>query len=274
MDELTEVLLSNETDKNTYPFVIATVAEVKSTGVVLKFDESETAGEKAYRGNTLAKLAAGDRVLAASQDGTLLIICKIGVPGKDNPANYIPAGGTDGQLLAKLGSVDYSLKWVNAPTNPVPTGGSDGQVLVKNGTTNYALKWADMPVGNKVPSGGTSGQVLTKSSSADFALTWTTPSVSQLKNGSYYISISSAGIITPSTTNKINLGTSTSQFLNLYASGVVQLGNSSSGSVTLCGSTYGKLGFFGKTPIAKQTLASTATVAQVITALKNYGLFT
>ena len=274
MDELTEVLLSNETDKNTYPFVIATVAEVKSTGVVLKFDESETAGEKAYKGNTLAKLAAGDRVLAASQDGTLLIICKIGVPGKDNPANYIPAGGKDGQFLAKLGSVDYSLKWVNAPTNPVPTGGSDGQVLVKNGITNYALKWADMPVGNKVPTGGTSGQVLTKSSSADFALAWTTPRVSQLKNGSYYISISSAGIITPSTTNKINLGTSTSQFLNLYASGVVQLGNSSSGSVTLCGSTYGKLGFFGKTPIAKQTLASTATVAQVITALKNYGLFT
>lgn len=276
MDEVTDVILGADEAIEEQPksFVIASVASIGSGGVTLKFDESDTAGEKEYRGNTNQKIAVGDRVFAAVDSGTYVILCKIGKPGSDYPKNHIPSGGTDGQILAKNGTADYSLKWINAPSNPVPSGGSDGQVLVKDGTTNYALKWANMPVGNKVPTGGSAGQVLTKSSSADFALSWTTPSVSQLKNGSYNISISSAGTITPSSNNQISLGTSSYQFLNLYASGAVQLGTGSSGSVMLCASYYGKLGFFGKTPISKQTLASSATLAQVITALKNYGLFT
>ena len=38
-------------------------------------------------------------------------------------------------------------------------------------------------------------------------------------------------------------------------------------------SGYGNtVGFFGKNPVAKQTLYSTSTLANVITALQNYGL--
>lgn len=51
-------------------------------------------------------------------------------------------------------------------------------------------------------------------------------------------------------------------FTNMYAQVQAQLGTS----------TSAKVGFFGTTPIARKTVASSATVATLITALKAYGL--
>lgn len=116
MDEVTDVILGADEAIEEQPksFVIASVASIGSGGVTLKFDESDTAGEKEYRGNTNQKFAVGDRVFAAVDSGTYVILCKIGKPGSDYPPNYIPANGNDGQLLAKNGTSNYALKWVDS----------------------------------------------------------------------------------------------------------------------------------------------------------------
>ena len=44
------------------------------------------------------------------------------------------------------------------------------------------------------------------------------------------------------------------------------------GSTRIGYNTSSKLGFFGTTPVTRQTVASSATVATLITALKAYGL--
>lgn len=243
MDDVTEVILGEDDASEEQPksFVIASVASIGSSGITLKFDESDTAGEKEYRGNTNQKLAVGDRVFAAADSGTYVILCKIGKPGSDYPPNHIPSNGNDGQLLAKNGSTNYALKWVNAPSNPLPTGGSAGNVLMKNSATNYDVKWGSM-------------------------------AVSEIKNGSYSLSMNSSGVITPSSNGYIDLGSTYYQLRNLYASGTIQLGNSYNGNVLICSSTA-KLGFFGVAPVARKSLYATATLSDLITALKGYGLF-
>lgn len=273
MDDVTEVILGEDEAPGEQPksFVVASVASIGAAGVRLKFDESDSAGEKEYRGNTNQKLAVGDRVFAAADSGTYVILCKIGPPGSDYPPNYIPANGNDGQLLAKDGSSNYALKWVNRPSNYIPSGGSDGQLLAKNGDANYSLKWVNKP-SNPLPTGGSSGAVLMKNSAADYDVKWGSPSVSAIQYGSYSISMSYSGVITPSSDGYIDLGSSYYQFGDLYASHTVRLGNSYYGDVMICGSSA-KLGFFGATPVARKSLYSTATLSDLITALKGYGLF-
>lgn len=63
-------------------------------------------------------------------------------------------------------------------------------------------------------------------------------------------------------TTQINLGTAVRRFKNIYTK---------NGTLDF---NANKIGFFGADPITKQTLSSSATLAQLITALKNYGLFT
>lgn len=273
MDDVTEVILGEDDASEEQPksFVIASVASIGSSGITLKFDENDTAGEKEYRGNTNQKLAVGDRVFAAADSGTYVILCKIGKPGSDYPPNYIPSNGNDGQLLAKNGSTNYALKWVDPPSNPIPTGGSDGQLLAKNGSTNYALKWVNAP-SNPLPTGGSAGNVLMKNSANNYDVKWGSMAVSEIKNGSYSLSMNSSGVITPSSNGYIDLGSTYYQLRNLYASGTIQLGNSYNGNVMICGS-YAKLGFFGSTPVARKSLYATATLSDLITALKGYGLF-
>ena len=90
-----------------------------------------------------------------------------------------------------------------------------------------------VPVG--LPSGGSAGQVLTKTSSG---AAWNNaPTPSKISNssytGSYYVEVT-------------NLGE-------------VKVSNN-------------KIGFFGTHPVVKQTLSTSATLSQLIQALKNYGL--
>ena len=273
MDEVTDVILGEDeaTEEQPKSFIIASVASIGASGVKLKFDESDTAGEKEYRGNTNQKIAVGDRVFAAVDSGTYVILCKIGKPGSDYPPNYIPANGNDGQLLAKNGTSNYALKWVDSPSNPIPTGGNDGQFLAKNGNTDYALKWVNAP-SNPLPTGGSAGNVLMKNSATNYDVKWGSMAVSEIKNGSHSLSMNSSGVITPSSNGYIDLGSTYYQLRNLYASGTIQLGNSYYGSVMI-GSSTAKLGFFGVAPVARKSLYATATLSDLITALKGYGLF-
>ena len=221
-------------NRQTAEIRLATVAEVLEDGLRLQFDGSDEATSKVYKCNTSCIFAVGDRVKVTKQSGTYLVDYVIGAPGSGGSGN-IPAGGSSGQVLAKRSSADYAIEWR---------------------TPHY------------VPSGGTSGQVLAKSSGTDYAVSWVTPSVAQLKSGTYSVTLSST-LLQPSTT--IALGNNSYRFGDLYAQGNIHLGEGSRTQISI-GSSNSSLGFFGHAVAARQTVASTATVAQLITALKAYGL--
>lgn len=58
----------------------------------------------------------------------------------------------------------------------VPAGGADGQILAKDSNANYDTVWINPPTGSGsgIPAGGTTGQILIKTSSVDGAATWQT----------------------------------------------------------------------------------------------------
>jgi hypothetical protein len=273
--------------------LLGTVAEVLPDGLRVKLDGSDEATAKVYKCNASVIFASGDRVKITKHSGTLLIDYVIGSPGEP-AAKELPTGGTTGQLLAKSSDDDYAVSWVDAP-HGLPSGGSSGQMLAKSNNTNYAVAWVDAPHGlpsggssgqvlakssnanyavswvdtpHGLPTGGSSGQVLAKSSNANYAVSWVDISVSKLGTGTYTVELSGT-VLTPSSSN-IALGSSSKKWGDLYAEGTVSLGKAYS-NVTL-GALNSYLGFFGHAPAARQTVANTATVATLITALKAYGL--
>lgn len=282
MDEATELneqlvaegLEDQEEEKP--EFQLATVTEVTSTGIKLQIDGEDEGGDKEYKCNADVKFQANDRVKVTKYSGSYVVEFVVGTPNARYP---IPAGGTDGQLLAKNGSSDFSLKWTSmsgVPSggtagqvltkktnndfavewttieNSLPTGGTSGQFLKKNASANYSCEWADV-----YPSGGSAGQVLTKSASG---VEWAAVAASKLGSSTYYVQMNNQALV-PSG-NNITLGTSSSMFGGLSTGGAIRLGSS-----------YGSsLGFFGTSPATQQTVSNSATVAQLITALKAYGL--
>jgi hypothetical protein len=134
-------------------------------------------------------------------------------------------------------------------------------MLVKDSNANYDVKWADAVHG--IPSGGTTGQVLKKSSNTNYAVEWGgAPSPTALTNGSYTVTCASNGYLYPSS-GSIALGASNAYWNGCYIKGAMRFGDS----------TYGNsLGFFGTTPQSKQTVSTSATLAQLIQALNKYGL--
>ena len=270
---------------------LATVAEVTNDGVRLQFDGSDEATEKVYKCNSSCMFAQGDRVKVTKHSGTYLVDYVIGGPGeaghgipsggssgqvlaKSSNANYavtwltphyIPSGGNSGQVLAKSSGDDYAVEWIDA-AHGIPSGGSSGQVLAKSNNTNYAVSWVDAPHG--LPTGGNSGQVLAKSSNTNYAVSWVDVSASKLKSGNYEVALSST-VLTPSAST-IALGSSSKPFGDLYAQGNISLGANYK-SIAI-GTNSSTLGFFGHTAASRQTVANTATVATLITALKAYGL--
>lgn len=278
--DLDEALVPEEEAEE--EFVLATISEVTANGVKLEIDGAGEAGDKEYKVNTIQKLKTGDRVKICKNSGTYMVEYKIGSPMADYP---IPSGGTDGQYLVKDGSTDYSVKWVDGPSevHGIPSGGSQGQVLAKTNATNYNVSWQSIntvpgtgttghvltktasgygwaAAPTELPTGGSAGQVLTKTSSG---VSWSNASSpSSLVSGSYSVTV--GNVLTPTTgTYAISLGDNSHQYKNLYLNG----------DAHICGST-GYLGFFGVTAVRRQTtITASSTLAQVIQALKNYGLF-
>lgn len=85
-------------------------------------------------------------------------------------------------------------------------------------------------------------------------------------NTTYYVEATSGYALVPSHCTSYthwNLGSASHYWYDCY------LGY---GSTRIGYNTSSKLGFFGTTPVARQTVASSATVATLITALKAYGL--
>lgn len=55
------------------------------------------------------------------------------------PGVGVPTGGTDGQMLVKDGSTDYSTKWANQPSVPVQDVQIDGTSVVTDGVANVPV---------------------------------------------------------------------------------------------------------------------------------------
>lgn len=264
---------------------LATVAAVGTDGVTLLIDGNSEAGGKEYRVNVAQPLQAGDRVKISRISGSYVVEYVVGPP----MARSIPSGGTDGQMLVKDGADPFTVKWADSASG-LPPGGSTGQVLAKSSSSDYAVKWADLghdlPTGGAagqvltkvnatnynvqwstigtLPTGGTAGQVLTKANATNYSVQWETLSVGVLKNGTYTATMNNSGAIVPNTNGSVDLGTSSVPFGDLYVNGYVQIGTASYNS---------RLGFFGTPPITKiNTITTSSTLANLIQALKNYGL--
>ena len=159
--------------------------------------------------------------------------------------------------------VDYVIGEPGRNETPglLPAGGLSGQVLTKDGSADYAAKWE---TAHGIPSGGSSGQYLKKSSSTNYAVEWSSePTPEALQYSTAKVTLNSSSLY-PSGSANVTLGSASKPFSGLYVDGTIKIGTSAYGT---------KIGFFGKTPIAQPTVASTATLETVITQLKNLGLF-
>ena len=214
-------------------FAFATVGAVDENGVSLIFDGAGESGGKLYKVNSSVLFRAGDRVAIRRDSGTVVVEFPVGAPGSRYP---LPPGGAKGKVLLKKSASDYDVEWGDA-------GGSSGGGL---------------------PEGGAAGKFLRKKSATDYDVEWADLEVSKLAaNASFGVQIGTNGVIQSINTNQPSLGSSTygKQSKDVYTSG---------GTLSLGAS---KLGFFGATPIARKTLSASATLAQLIQALKDYGLF-
>lgn len=266
-------------------FSFATVEEVGPSGITLILDGTEESGGKSYPCNAALLFRPGDRVKVHKDSGTYVVEFPLGAPGSRYP---IPAGGTAGKVLAKHSAADYDLEWGDPGGLPsggakgtvlrkkstldgdvewgelgtLPAGGAKGKVLKKKSATYYDAEWGDVDGG--LPSGGAKGTVLRKKSATDGDVEWAEPEVAKLAASSTVaVQIGTNGVIQSINTTQPSLGSSTygKQFKDVYTSG---------GTLSLGAS---KLGFFGTTPIARKSLSTSATLAQLIQALKDYGLF-
>ena len=81
------------------------------------------------------------------------------------------ADGTDNTDAVNVGQLEAFA----ADVHSIPAGGSSGQVLAKVDGTNYNVTWVDQQGGGSggyVLAGGTTGQVLAKSTDADYQTEW------------------------------------------------------------------------------------------------------
>lgn len=233
----------------------ATVGEVFEDGVSLIFDaqQEEGASEKHYRCNAGIKIAPGDRVKLLKDSGTYVVEYVVGAPNSDLE---IPSGGSSGQVLMKTGSADTAYGWRTFTVEGrLPTGGTAGQLLKKDSNTNYSCSWATF---GTVPTGGSTGQYLKKKSTVAYDTEWgDAPNVSRLyQSSTNFISLNTSRQLVPygsSSTYSFSIGSSSYPFWSAYfGGGTIQIGSNPS-------STNGtKIGFYGTTPIVRQTLSTTS----------------
>ena len=161
-------------------------------------------------------------------------------------ATYIGAGS----------STSYYWKLENACLTPSATTSTATSTYFNIGTSTYpvtAIYAKKLYLNGTELTGGGSGSNPTK-------LYYNS------SNTTYYVEATSGYALVPShctSTYHWNLGSASYYWYDCY------LGY---GSTRIGYNTSSKLGFFGTTPVTRQTVASSATVATLITALKAYGL--
>lgn len=197
------------------------------------------------------------------------VLCKNSADNYDVAwiAKGLPAEGTTGQILAKNSATSYDVGWKTIET--VPSSGTVGYVLTK---TASGCAWDAAPT--ELPATGTTGYVLTKTATgvAWQAVPTPTVTVDKLTSGTYTVTLNST-VLYPSANNTISLGDASHYFNDFRQSGNAYIGYSSTAkSIYLGYNASSKIGFFGHAPHVKTTVATTASLATLITALNNYGL--
>lgn len=245
---MTEEVLDLLQEQEEAAFATATVGAVKTDGVTLIFPGEETASDKVYKVNNGVTIKPGDRVKVFQDSGTYIVEYVIGSPNARVPWG-LPSGGAVNQILRRTST---GAAWSNE-TKELPSGGSSGQVLKK---TSNGVAWGQDETG--LPSGGSTGQYLKKTSNG--AAWGNGPSGVPSGGSSGQVltkSSSGYGWYDAPTPTKIQNGS--------YA---ITMGSYGSLSIQC---SY--LGFFGKTPVSRPYVSSSASLSDVITQLKNLGLF-
>lgn len=178
----------------------------------------------------------------------------------------IPATGTTGHVLTKQAS---GFGWAAAPTE-IPASGTTGYVLTK---TSSGFGWAAAPT--EIPATGTTGYVLTKTASGFAWQAVPAAEVSALVSGTRSLTLNASGVLVPNiasgSSNGVSIGSSTYWIKDAYLGGNygdVHIGQSSTSSY---------IGFYGATPVVRQTLSLTSqnmgytsiTSSNYLTALNN-----
>ena len=225
--------MSAEIIKATKSHYFATVTSVTTGGIGLSID-GDTSGVKKFTCNRSERFASGDRVLVAKESGTYVVICKIGSPGG-------PVSKTS-DMTQSVGVDSSGALWTKPSSYTLPTASS-----TTLGGVKPAAKTTAMTQSVGVDSSG--------------ALWTTPPEAGDTKvdriyvygSTTNYISLNASSVFAPNfstTTSGASLGSSTYPFHGCYLGyyGEMHFGNANNNC---------KLGFFGYTPVIKQTLSTT-----------------
>lgn len=94
----------------------------------------------------------------------------------------LPSGGSNGQVLTKVGSTPYVASWQNAPTG-IPSGGTIGQFLVKKSDNPYDVEWITFSGGGGGGGGEITDQIAPDGSIVGGVKTqWTDPNTGYVYN--------------------------------------------------------------------------------------------
>lgn len=144
MNDIIETIpQAGETRKNS-EIRLATVAEVLTNGLKLRFDGSDAATSKIYKCNSACSFSVGDRVKVTKCSGTYVVDYVIGGPSSGGGGG----GTTNYNDLNNKPSINgVTLSGNKTPAqlgiHSIPAGGSLGQVLKKQSGTNYDAIWTD-----------------------------------------------------------------------------------------------------------------------------------
>lgn len=139
-----------------------------ASGVTIDSLEQYPINQNGYNLNafteTIASLSGRDgRDGAPGRDG------RNGADGAQGPAGVgVPAGGLQGQILAKASNANYDTTWTTMASTALFDGGQAGQTLVKNSSEDLDFSWQTIQA---LPSGGNSGDALVRSGTD--SATWT-----------------------------------------------------------------------------------------------------
>lgn len=106
------LFLPDEEAAKSEPVNFATIAEIYSDGVTLRFDGEETPSQKRYKANAFAVFAVGDRVKIIRDSGTYIVEYPVGNPRTNFTAevanNALKLNGkAEGDLSVNL-ATDFS----------------------------------------------------------------------------------------------------------------------------------------------------------------------
>lgn len=270
--------------------VFATVSSVSTSGVSIRIDGETSGSAKNYTCNTDVKFSVGDRVMASKESGTYVIVCKIGKPGGpvEKTTAMTQAVGVDSN--GKLWTTPASEQKIsvlyaeNSTSNtitlnsskvllPSAIGFSLGSITVpfeklyvgSGSTYHWVISAAEILPSRKTTSYFNIGSVtypINELHAQSIYLDGTQLTAGSNMAGldvkmggteSYYILCNTSRELRPvsiSATHPFYLGTSSYYWHYAYiGSNTASIGSSSTS----------KLGFFGVTPVARQTLSTSST---------------